>query len=294
MKLSLHTKTIFKTNLPTAFRIASETGYDAVEIVATTLKDYLEFGTVGLGLNKEEKFELGLKNVKALLDKYNLKAVCINDICHVDREDAAAKKLMREEAEYYSKAAAAIGCPVIQLVPLCSLEGRDWKDIVRITGDNIRDIADIGAKYGVGFQLEPVAWSPVNSLPKSLELLKYVDRDNARMVIDFWHLHAGGGTTPEDVMKLPKEMIYNIHFCDGKGFGSKNAESEEIANTKDETLLRGYYPGDGEIDLKAWSDAVKATGYEGYWSAELVSAFHWEQDATEVAKTMKAALEKFA
>jgi hypothetical protein len=40
-------------------------------------------------------------------------------------------------------------------------------------------------------------------------------------------------------------------------------------------------------------DAVKATGYDGYWSCELVSAKHWEDDVFEVATAMSKAMDKF-
>ncbi len=272
MKKSLHTKTVYGCNLATALAIAETTGFTAVEIVAERLFSYLHQGNTP-------------EDLKKLLSKHSLEAVCINDICHVDREDALAKEKMAEEAWLLSTVAKEIGCKAIQLVPLCSLEGREWKDIKRITADNIRMIADIGNTFGVGFQLEPVAWSPINSLSKSLDLINAVDRDNLKMVIDFWHLWSAGGTTPEEVAKLSKDQIYNIHFCDGK--------SQAVGTVWDETVLRGYYPGDGDIPLKDWVDAVKATGFDDYWSCELISARHWEMNAIEVAKTMSDAMELY-
>ncbi|MDR9440293.1 MAG: hypothetical protein RI841_12510, partial [Halomonas sp.] len=35
----------------------------------------------------------------------------------------------------------------------------------------VTDIADIGKRYGVRFQLEPIAWSPIHSLKQSLQLI---------------------------------------------------------------------------------------------------------------------------
>ena len=105
------------------------------------------------------------------------------------------------------------------------------------------------------------------------------------MVVDFWHLWSAGGTTPEEVSKLSKDQIYNIHFCDGKKQASDTVW--------DETVLRGHYPGDGDIPLKDWVDAVKATGYDDYWSCELISARHWEMNAIEVAKTMSIAMDTY-
>jgi sugar phosphate isomerase/epimerase len=272
MKKALHTKTVYGCNLATALSVAESTGFSAVEIVAERLYSYLHQGNTPGDLKK-------------LLVGHGLEAVCINDICHVDREDDAAKDKMDEEAWMLSSVAKEIGCKAIQLVPLCSLEGRNWKDVRRITADNIRRIADIGSKFGVGFQLEPVAWSPIHSLSKSLDLINAVDRDNLRMVVDFWHLWSGGETTPEEVSRLSKDQIYNIHFCDGK--------RQDRDTAWDETVLRGYYPGDGDIPLKEWVDAVKATGFDQHWSCELISSRHWEMNAIEVATTMSHAMDKY-
>lgn len=272
MKKSLHTKTIYKVNLMTALQIAHDTNYQGVELVASNLCDYLLQGNTG-------------NDLKKALDKYNLEPRCINDICNVDIEDLDLQKQILKEAYHLSSVAKDIGCKVIQLVPLCSLEHKNFDDIIKITGDNIRAIADVGAQFGVGFQLEPVAWSPIHSLDKSLKLLNYVERENVRMVIDFWHLWAGGETTPDDVAKLDKNMIYNIHFCDGL--------NQRRGTKWDETILRGVLPEEGHIPLKEWVDAVKATGYDDFWSCELISAKHWEQNAFEVAKSMNDFMDKY-
>lgn len=272
MKKALHTKTVYGCNLATALSVAEETGFSGVEIVSERLFSYLKQGNTAEDLRKQ-------------LIRHGLEAVCINDICHVDREDAEAKAKMAEEAWLLSSVAKDIGCKAIQLVPLCSLEGRDWSDIKRITADNIRMIADIGNTFGVGFQLEPVAWSPIHSLSKSLELIEVVDRENLRMVIDFWHLWSGAETTPDEVARLSKDQIFNIHFCDGK--------RQERNTVWDETILRGFYPGEGDIPLKEWVDAVKATGFDEHWSCELISSRHWEMNAKEVASTMSKAMDRY-
>ena len=156
---------------------------------------------------------------------------------------------------------------------------------MQITGQNVGKIGAIGKKYGVKFQMEPVAWSPIHSLSKCLAMIDVADEENVGMVVDFWHLWAGGETSPDEVAKLDKSNIYNIHFCDGK---------RQPRDTQwDETILRGYYPGEGDIPISEWVDAVKATGYDGYWSCELVGANYWEDDVFEVASTMSKAMDRY-
>lgn len=271
-KKAIHGKTIYKSNLATDIRVAHDCGFSAIEIVASKLYSYLEQG------NSTEDLTRILKN-------YQIAPVCINDIAHVETDDPVKLEKILKETEYLSRVAKEINCPTIQLVPLLALEGKPWKEIVRITGQNVGKIGAIGKKYGISFQMEPVAWSPIHSLSKCLEMIEVAGEDNVRMVVDFWHLWAGGETSPEEVAQLDKSMIYNIHFCDGK---------RQPRDTEwNETILRGFYPGEGDIPMNDWVGAVKSTGYDGYWSCELVSAKHWEDDVFEVASSMSKALDLY-
>jgi hypothetical protein len=38
---------------------------------------------------------------------------------------------------------------------------------------------------------------------------------------------------------------------------------------------------------------VKSTGYDGYWSSELLSPKHWEWDLWDVARETKARMERY-
>ncbi len=272
MKKSLHTKTIYRSNLISDIRIAKEAGYDAVEMVGTKIMNFLEAGYTSA-------------DAKALLDKYDMKMVSIVDIAHVERTDAESVKRMCYEAEVFSKFAKDVGCKHIQLVPLCAHEGKAWNEVKRLTASSVNQVLDIGKENDIVFQLEPVAWSPIHSLSQSLDFIAYTGRDNLAMVIDFWHLWYGNETKPCEVAALDKNMICNIHFCDG----NRNAPGTVC----DEEVLRAVYAGEGSIDMQEWIDAVRATGYDGYWSYELVSRKHWEADTKLVANTTSAVLDKY-
>lgn len=271
-KKSLHTKSIWKSNLLSDLRIASEAGFEAVEMAGTKVWDYLESGN-------------STNLVNETLNKYQVKMISINDIAHVERTDDDSIFRMLKETETLSKFAQAVDCHCIQLVPLCALEGRSEEEVVELTAKNIRRICDIGSQYDVKFQLEPVAWSPIHSLKTTKLLIDAVDRPNFGTVIDFWHLWYGAETTLEDVRSFDVSKIYNIHFCDGK--------RNEPGTVCDETVLRGCYAGEGDIVLSDWVSAVKSTGYDGWWSYELVSAKHWQQDVKEVAERTSDLLEQY-
>lgn len=272
MKKSLHTKSIYRSNLASDIRIAKEAGYDAVEMVGTKIMNYLEAGYTA-------------EDARGILDAYNMEMACIVDIAHVERTDDDSVKKMCHEAEVFSDFGKTVGCKYIQLVPLCAHEGKSWNEVKKLTASSVNRVLDIGAERGITFQLEPVAWSPIHSLSQSLEFIDFTGRKNFGMVIDFWHLWYGRETTPAEVAALDKNMICNIHFCDGN--------RNEPGTVCDEEILRGVYAGEGSIPLKEWINAVRATGYDGYWSYELISRKHWEDDTKFVAEKTKMLLDKY-
>lgn len=272
MILTLHGLSTMHCNIITDIRIAKETGYEALEIEVSKLLRYLD-----QGFKAEE--------LVPVFETHSIGPLIINALKDIERVVPEEREQLLAEAERLCAAAEIIKCPTIQLVPFCGLEGKPWEEVLKLTAKNVADIADIGKRHGVRFQLEPIAWSPIHSLSQSLQVIEKAGRDNVGMVIDFWHLYAGGETTPEDVAKLDSSQIYGVHFCDGIAHreGSEWVEVE----------LRGFLPGEGEIPVQEWVDAVRSTGFDGVWSSELLSPKHWERDLWEIARECKKRLENY-
>jgi len=272
MIITMHGLTTMHCNVKTEIRIAREAGYDALELVAEKLVRYMDTG-------------LKVEDLVPVFEKYAIRPIMINALQRVERVAPKERQALLDEAERMCAAAEVLGCPTIQVVPLCGLTGRPWSEVRRLTAWNIADIADIGKRHGLRFQVELVAYSPINSLAKCLEVIDQVERDNVAMVIDFWHLAAGGETTPDEVAKLKSSQIYGVHFCDGM--------MHKPGTHWDELALRSYQPGEGEIPIKEWVAAVKATGFDGVWSGELASPKHWEEDLLELAIKSRELMESY-
>ena len=273
MIYTLHGISTMYSNVHTDIRLARDAGYDGYEILESKLLRYLDQG-----------YKAG--ELLAAFKKFRIIPVCINALKDVDRIEPNERLQLLQEAERLCSAAEVLGVPTIQLVAFGRLKGLPWAQILELMAHNVADIADIGQKYGVRFQLEPIAWSPMHSLSQSLELIRAVGRDNVGMVIDFWHLWAGEETRPEEVAQLNSQMIYGIHFCDGKKPHQGGADWDELS-------LRSYLPGEGDIPIRDWVDAVLATGYDGSWSSELLSPKHWEWDLLEIARTNLSLMENY-
>ena len=272
MIIAQHALTTMHCNCMTEVRIAKDLGYGGIEFLAAKIHRYLDNG-------------YSIEILAEACKQAGTSAICINALADADRLDTIEHSELLAECEKLSAAAEGLNCPTIQLVFRERLEGRSWPEIRKLTAHNATKIADIGKSHGIRFQLEPLAWAPMNSLSKSLEVIEEAGCDNLGMVIDFWHLWAGGGTTPDEVAKLDKSIIYGVHFCDGK--------RKEGLTVHDEVELRGFLIDEGDIPIQDWVDAVKSTGYDGSWSAETYSPYHWELDLYDLAKDCKEKIEKY-
>ena len=145
----------------------------------------------------------------------------------------------------------------------------------------MRAVADIGAPFGIRYYLEPVAWTPLGSLARAVEVIDAAERDNVGLVLDFWHLWQRG-TTPDDVARLDRRFISGVDFADSLGPAGSPAPDQRS---------RCVWPGEGEIPLREWVAAVRATGFDGWWDNELYSPLHWEwPDPFAVGTGLRAVL----
>ncbi len=263
MKKALHGVSVWYSNAITQIRIARESGFDALELLPEHLFRYLDNGG-------------SYEKLNAALDKYHIEISCINALKRIGRHKTLEREAMLQEAHKLCHAAKKLGCPVVQIMALEEINDLDEETRNTILIKNIRDIADTGKPYGIKFQIEVVAFTSFNSLSQAINIIKKVDRDNVGLVIDFWHLHAGGNTSPDEVANMEVELIYGVHFCDGRAA----REGEKW----DEWVQRDYQPGEGDVDIPAWIAAVRATGYNGVWCPEQLSPTHWEDDLWQIGK----------
>jgi len=269
---TLHGVSTHYCNVLTEVRIAAEAGYDALEFLHYKLLRYLDNG----GSTAE---------LKAKIDSYGLKTGCLNALIDIERYQGKEREELIADATRLTQVAAELECPTIQILAQHGIDHLPEDQIMDIMTENISQIADIGLEYGVRYQIEVIAHTKFNTLAQALEVIKRVGKPNVGLVIDFWHLFATGTTTPADVAALDPSLIFGVHFCDGRK--PKPGEAWE------ETVLRAYMPGEGDIDVQAWTDAVKATGFDGVWSAELFSPRCWEMDHLELAKEVIENMTKY-
>jgi sugar phosphate isomerase/epimerase len=240
-------------------RVARETGWDGVFVRQEHVRRYLAQGYDAASL-RDSLAGMAPVNIGALPD--------------VERWRPDERAAMLAEAAALTELAVEIGASCVQLLAGPVTPGGAYSgpadlprdELARVTASAIRSVADLGASSGLRYYLEPLAWTPLSTLDDAVDVIDAVERDNVGLVLDFWHLWQRG-TTPDQLARLDPRIIHGVDLGDSLGPAG--------AFTPDQHARR-VWPGDGEIPLQEWVDAIRSTGFDGWWDSELYSPLHWE------------------
>jgi sugar phosphate isomerase/epimerase len=284
-KLIYHGLVSRQSTLAMDMEVMRQTGFDGLEISpASKLQDVLDAGFSEADLTRLLK-GIDVPGVGFLLD--------------IERHGSDRAALMRDAERLFHLAVVA-GARAVEVitgpVDVRAVEafaagrmsdlykgvlGLPRDEQIAITSANLADLADLAAGFGLTLYLECLAWSPLNRLDDQVELLDRADRDNLRLLVDYWHCYASGDT-PERVSRLDGDLIYGVHFCDSL---------EHVGGIPNEAILRDVPTGQGVLDLGEWTDAVLATGYVGWWSCELFCRRQHQSNSFAVAGDLYALMD---
>ena len=278
MKLSMNVTSTFYGTAVNDIEIAKAVGFDGIELQSPKLYRYLDAGY---------EPETLLPHLQGI------------EVSGIGALQEAEPETFKAEAVKLATIGEKLGAPCMQMCPgpvdvevvkdfragrlrdddprFRGLLGRSDEDVIAETAKNVALAADVAADHGLDLFLEPLGWAPVNRLHQALEILERIDRPNAKIVVDFWHFWVTGDT-PEDVAALDPSLISAVHVCDGVP-----VPAGEIP---DQGVSRNVWTGGGSIPLQEWVDAVRSTGYDGWYCSEIFHDRSAELDFTLVAQTL--------
>ncbi|MDR1236741.1 MAG: sugar phosphate isomerase/epimerase [Propionibacteriaceae bacterium] len=282
-KVSMNVTTTFYGNIVNDIRIAKEAGFPGIELQSPKLYRYLNLGM----------------SVEALLPQLDGLAVTAVGALQEDEPETFTR-----EAHKLAKLTAAFGAPMMQMCTgpvdpevvkdfragrLADNDpryrgalGRTDRESLEHSASNTAIAADIAAEYGIGVCLEPLGWAPVNSVKQAVQILEIIDRPNVAINVDFWHFYVAGDT-PADIAALDAAQIATVHVDDGIPVAP--------GEVPDQVHHRNVWTGGGVIPIQEWIDAVKSTGFDGWYCSEIFCAKAAELDFLEVARTLRSTLE---
>lgn len=283
--LSLQSSVVGRANLRTYIQAAKEAGFDCIEPTKVQLDYFFQAG-----------YEP--KDVKMLLEDLEISSV--GWLSDIDRQGYEFVAMMKEAEQLFAMA-SSVGSHAVEIIngPVdwhavdCFRRGIPYQGYMGLLGlpeaeqqeltvKNMRALADLAAQFHLTLFFEPLCWTPIPSLREGLPLVERADRENLKVVVDFYHNYVAG-VTPEWISRIPQERILGVHICNSRKPDDR-VPCEEIFRDA------AFY--EGEVPIPEWVDAVKSTGFDGWWAYETFSKREAEEEVYAFTKYVYGELKK--
>jgi len=284
--LSLQSSCVGRANFRMYVDAAKKAGFDLIEPTKVQLKYFSDAGYTA-------------KDVLDLLG--DVKISSVGWLSDIDRQGYEFVSMMKEAEELFEMA-RSVGSEAIELIngPVdwravdayrkgipydgyMGLQGLDKEEVERLTLKNLKALADLAKGFGLILFFEPLCWTPIPSLKEGLPLVKKAERDNLKVVVDFYHNYIAG-LDADFLSKIDKDYVLGVHVCNSRKRDENAVPCEEI--------FRDVSFYEGEVPIKEWVDAMKSTGFDNWWAYETFSKKEAEENLYEFTKYVHDELDK--
>lgn len=222
-----------------------------------------EAGYTGIGFSNQDlaalRDSIGFAGVRRILDAYGIRQ-CQYEMLFDwwgDGEQRAASDEMRG---LLLSALEEIAIPDSHLKAGPDLTGRAWP--AEVYAEAFAQLAEETRRAGGRAGLEFIPFADLRDPRTTMAVIDAAAHDAGGIVIDIWHV-ARGGTPCDDVRRIPAEKIVFVELDD--------ADAEPIGELVEDTVDRRRHPGDGDLDVRGFVEAVRSTGYDGAYGVEVLS-----------------------
>ena len=141
--------------------------------------------------------------------------------------------------------------------------------------DDFSELGEIAKQYGVRVGYEALAWGRfINDHRDAWEVVRRADHPQIGLILDSFHSLARR-IDSDSIRMIPGDKIFFVQLADAPAIDMDLLYwSRHFRNM----------PGEGDLDLDSFMDAVIATGYKGPLSLEIFNDQFRRGDATMVAR----------
>ncbi|MFT4150628.1 MAG: TIM barrel protein, partial [Paracoccaceae bacterium] len=146
------------------------------------------------------------------------------------------------------------------LVLFCSSVHPEALGGIDRAADDFRELGGIAAERGIRVGYEALCWGRhVNDHRDAWEVVRRADHPNIGLILDSFHT-LGRKVDPETIRRIPGDRIFFVQLADAPAIDMDLLYwSRHFRNM----------PGEGDLDVTAFTRAVMATGYAGPLSLEI-------------------------
>ncbi len=280
MKLAFSTNAYLNHSFAETCKRLAEIGYRGVEIMADVPHAWPAY------LLPEQK-----DGIREALKKHRLKISNINAFMMHAIDDPRQKywhpswiepdvNYRRIRIEHTKKAltlAKELGAPCITTEPGGPLEGRPWKECLKLFVEMLKPVVEHAEKVGVPLLVEPEPDLLIETADQYLEFADYFQTPFLGLNFDIGHFYCVKDDPAATVHKLAP-LIRHVHL-------------EDIAATR---VHHHLIPGEGVIDFGATLKALDEVGYQDWVTIELYTCHENPDAAAKTARERVLAIAKKA
>ncbi|MBX3399309.1 MAG: sugar phosphate isomerase/epimerase [Gemmataceae bacterium] len=280
MKLAFSTNAYLNHSFAETCKRLAEIGYRGVEIMADVPHAWPAY------LLPEQK-----DGIREALKKHRLKISNINAFMMHAIDDPRQKywhpswiepdvNYRRIRIEHTKKAltlAKELGAPCITTEPGGPLEGRPWKECLKLFVEMLKPVVEHAEKVGVPLLVEPEPDLLIETADQYLEFADYFQTPFLGLNFDIGHFYCVKDDPAATVHKLAP-LIRHVHL-------------EDIAATR---VHHHLIPGEGVIDFSATLKALDDVGYQDWVTIELYTCHENPDAAAKTARERVLAIAKKA
>lgn len=235
---------------------AAEAGYKGIGLVHADLMSVVD--------------KLGYKQMRQILDDHGIKYFELEILEHWYRQGEIRRQSDKIRHEML-EVCAEVG---VKTLKLGSGPANDPLNLELMTQE-FATLADQAAQHDTAIMIEFMPFCNLNTLAPAVEIAKHANRNNAGVLLDIWHL-ARAQVDFDEIRCIPKQFIKGVELDD--------ADVYPLENLFLDTIHRRKLPGDGDLEIKKFIDAIYATGYDGPWGVEVISEVLRKQPLKQMAQ----------
>ncbi|MDY3617583.1 sugar phosphate isomerase/epimerase family protein [Agathobaculum sp.] len=273
MELCYNLQTCSETStLDRDVRLCAEAGFPLIEIDFQKARQYLQSHS--------------LDDLTGLLRRYGLKCATINAIFSINFCSEAQWADICSQFDFACDLGRAAGADTVIVL---SSERADLPDgwtpeaVFEDTAAALHRLADLGRNSGMKIAFEPVGTMAIGDIATAWRLVREVDRPEVGLAVDDFNLFLWDVGADFDMIRgLDPEKIFIAHIND--------ADAMPFAQLDQ---MHRCMPGDGRIDVRRYMDCLRACGYRGPVSVEVLNPRIWARGPETVIPEAYERLRKF-
>lgn len=240
MKTSIATVSISGT-LESKLHAIAAAGFDGAEIFENDLLST----------------HLGARQIAAMMADLGLACTMFQPFRDLEGLPGPARARAFDRLERKFDVMADLGTDLVLVCSSCSPQAEGER--ARLL-DDLAEAAERAGRRGMRIGYEALAWGRhVNDHREAWALVRDVDHPSLGLVLDSFHSLARG-IPSSSIGDIRGDKLFIVQVCD-----APLLQMDYLGWSRHFRCM----PGQGDFPLDDWAEAIRRTGYDGYWSLEI-------------------------